>query len=229
MDSQIEATPASLNIGELVGYSSINNNIPGLLGLTFLGATSIGGFDFRLQASLLTVLFPNLKQVTGVGSLAGNVAFPNNLVLNTVSAPVLESVKGSITVSSNPALTVVALPELKEVFGGISVFNSVALAGLNLPKLVTISGPGGLNASVAIALTTVALPNYLPTNARPQNFGGCALTQASVDHVLARCVASADYVSGFVTLNGGTNAAPGTQGQIDKAILISRGVMVATN
>lgn len=229
MDSQIEATPASLNIGELVGYSCINNNIPGLLSLTFQNTTSIGGFDFRLQASLLTVLFPNLKTVTGTGSLAGNVAFPNNALLNTVSAPVLESVMGSITLFGNPALTSALFPALEEVFGGISLANSNAITTLDLPVLTRVSGSGGLSGQNAIALANLSFPNYLPTNSRPQNFGGCALTQTSVDHLLACCVASNGYVSGFVTLNGGTNATPGAQGQIDKAVLIARGVMVATN
>jgi hypothetical protein len=104
---------------------------------------------------------------------------------------------------------------------------NTALAGLSLPALVTTNNSFTFrNNSIA---TSFSAPNWLPTNNINIVFTGNALDQASVDGVLARCVANAGYVSGLVQLDGGTNSAPSVTGAADVATLTGRGVTVTTN
>ena len=79
------------------------------------------------------------------------------------------------------------------------------------------------------SLTTVSFPLYLPTDGAIINFSDCALTAASVNHILARAIANAGYVTGIINTSGGTSAAPSGQGIADKAALILRGCTVTTN
>lgn len=88
---------------------------------------------------------------------------------------------------------------------------------------------GAISASGCTVLSSVSFPNYLPTNGSAINFSAAALSQVSVDHVLARAVANAAYVSGTITLDGGTSSTPSGAGLADKATLIARGVTVLTN
>ncbi len=71
----------------------------------------------------------------------------------------------------------------------------------------------------------------MPTDGKLIGFQDCALSVESVDHILARCVASAGYVSGNVNLSGGTNAVPSAAGLTSKATLEGRdpGVTVTVN
>jgi len=96
-----------------------------------------------------------------------------------------------------------------------------------VPELASVNA--NFNCYSNSSLTAVDLSSYLPTNDTHQNFFNCALTAASVNHILARCVANPAYVSGFVRLGGGANAAPTGQGITDTAILIERGVVAFTN
>jgi hypothetical protein len=101
------------------------------------------------------------------------------------------------------------------------------MESISAPNLVSVTG--GIQITGAVFLTSVSLPMYLPSNGTSVNFGTDALSAATVNHLLARCVANVAYVSGTVSLNGGTSAAPTGQGIIDKATLIGRGVTVNTN
>jgi len=88
---------------------------------------------------------------------------------------------------------------------------------------------GHVNCYSNSSLTDVDLSSYLPTDNTHQDFSNCALTAASVNHILARCVANPAYIFGVVSLSGGTNAAPTGQGIMDRATLRRRGVVVTTN
>jgi len=59
------------------------------------------------------------------------------------------------------------------------------------------------------------------------DFDNCLLVQANVDNVLADCVAS--LINNKRLDLAGTNAAPSAAGLLDKATLIARGWIVATN
>jgi hypothetical protein len=69
----------------------------------------------------------------------------------------------------------------------------------------------------------------VPTVHTTIDLSGNALNEASVNAILARCVASESFTAGTVNLAGGTIAAPTEQGATDKATLIDRGVDVTTN
>lgn len=181
------------------------------------------------NSALVSVSCPNLISVTST-AFRGTLNITSNAALVSLNFDALTSIEGDCTIISNATLAAISLPSLVSVgavASGFLLTGNTLLASLSLPSLVTSSF--ALNASGLANLTTVVLTSYLPSNTRAQNFGGCALTQASVDHILARCVANAAYVSGTVTLNGGTNATPSAQGLLDKATLIGRGCTVTTN
>lgn len=287
-------TPADYPIAEAFGYTTNNQNFPGLITLTFLPESTIAGYAISLQTSMLALTFQNLKTVPGTAlfNIQGNtvmtslscpelvtltpaglalnitanaaltsVSMPvltttrgwafnnNNAMLNlslpalalvsasthnlsnnsglqSISMPVLTATASALNVGTNVSLIVLTLTLLQTVGGAFTLTGNVALTSLNLPAFVSAAS---FAASGCTALTTISFPNYVPPNGGAINFGGAALTQASVDHVLARAVANAAYVTGTITLNGGTSASPGTQGQTDKATLQARGVTVLTN
>lgn len=185
--------------------------------------TTVGGSLFiGTNAALPTISLPSLTTV----ALAITV---NGAVVTSISLPNLTTVGNSFTIGG-ALLTSVNLSSLQTMtlVNRNLVFNGcTSLPTISLPSLVSING--SITAINATALTSVSFPNYLPGNGRLLTFTGCALTQASVDHILARAVANAAYVTGTINTSGGTSAAPGVQGAIDKATLQARGVTVTTN
>lgn len=105
------------------------------------------------------------------------------------------------------------------------------LLSLSWPDLVSLTGSTADAFSVVNcpALADVSMPNYSPANGKNVIFQGCNLTAASVNHILARCIANAGYVTGQVLLDGGTNSPPTGQGAIDANDLANRGVQVQVN
>lgn len=179
--------------------------------------------------SLTNISLPALKAHTGPNNYHINVY--ENHALRTLDLSALVSSASAIAITYNEALTNIMLNKLVFVSSYLYLYDNDALVTLSLPELVSVATfPwNGLSAAGCASLANVSLPKYLPTKGRPQSFDGCALTQASVDHILARCVAAGGYTSGTVNLSGGTSASPGTQGTIDKAALQARGVTVLTN
>lgn len=178
---------------------------------------------------ILNVSLPALKSYTGVTNLHLFVA--RNLALTEINLNSLVSSSSAANFSSNPSLTSLLLDALVFVRGSITVYDDEALVTLSLPSVVSIASAvfSSFYANDCTSLANVSFPKYLPTNGRAHRFNNCALTQESVDHILSRLVASANYVSGLVDLSGGTSSAPGAQGQTDKATLIARGCTVLTN
>lgn len=221
-----------------------------LLSVSFpLLAIASGGLSIQGNTQLTSLLLPSLASVP-----AGSVTVSTNPALTALSLPSLTTLAASLTVGSNTLLSSLSLPSLTAQTGATSVniISNPALTSISAPNLTTLGSAsngfvvtgntsltsfsfpslvtaGRLLVTGCTNLTTVNLSSYLPTNGRVQNFSGAALTQASVDHILARCVANAAYVTGTVTLSGGTNATPGVQGLLDKATLQGRGCTVLTN
>jgi hypothetical protein len=131
--------------------------------------------------------------------------------------------------NSLPGITALVFSQYNiQATGGFNFNHAKDLVEISFPNLVSVPSTGFLVCKNATLLTTVLLPNFLPGNGLTIDFSGCALTAASVNAILARCIANAAYVTGTVTLTGGTNAAPTGQGLTDKAALILRGVTVTT-
>lgn len=191
-------------------------------------ASAISVIVYECEA-LTNASFPALKAHIGQNSYQINVY--ENHVLRTLDLSALVSSAGSISIIYNESLTNIMLDKLVFVHRWMTFYDNDALATLNLPELVSVATfPWqGLSARGCANLANVSLPKYLPTNGRLQTFDGCALTQASVDHILARCVAAPGYVSGTVDVSLGTSSAPSAAGLTNVAILQARGVTVNHN
>lgn len=164
----------------------------------------------------------NFNGITG----AGMIVLGDMPILETISAPVLETIDYLLQMLNLPALLNINFPLLQTVSGIASIEANAALANLSLPSLVTF----GYSLTVVNnpALTSFSAPNWIPTNGQIISFTGNALNATSVNHILARCVA-AGVTTCTIQLDGGTNAAPTGQGITDKAALITAGNTVTTN
>ncbi len=135
---------------------------------------------------------------------------------------------------SSTSLSNLSLPILASIdsSNGFNVTNSGALVSINLPALANIglTIPSTFNIYGNTILTTIFLGNVVFGNNCFVGIVNCALSQTSVDHILARCVASEAFVSGTVDLSGGTNSPPTSVAEgSDYAILTGRGVIVTVN
>lgn len=187
---------------------------------TVQGKLSVMGNEVLRVLSL-----PSLTQAQGVGSTGCTIS--SNYLLEYISLPEMAAALFTLTIQGNPKLIGMNLDKLATVASTFLCAYNELLYGLSLPALTTVSN--NLDITNNYYLEHVSLPVFLPTNGKRVSFANCALEEEDVDHVLARCVASETFVSGNVVLNGGTNAVPGEQGLIDKAVLIARGVNVSTN
>lgn len=147
--------------------------------------------------------------------------------VTTLNLNALATVSQDFNVIGNAGLTSLSLGSLASVGFSFSGTGCTALPALNLGSLVTIGFDLLLDSCTA--LSSFSAPNWLPSDGRMITFFDDALNVASVDHVLARCVANPAFVSGTVNLSGGTNATPSAAGQVDSATLTTRGVFVVTN
>lgn len=197
--SVITTVPSSL--AEKIGVFSYGN-IVGVTALTLNSSSVLAGFDISGITALQTVSIPNLVSVDPTNSQGGYVFFATLAALTSFTVPLLETVAGGFTIQNCNALTSLSFPALES-------------AELTLQN----------NTS----LTSITLANWEPTDGEDVTMGGNALSAASVNHILARCVANAGYANGIVDLSGGTNAAPTGQGATDVTTLTGRGVTVNTN
>jgi len=180
------------------------------------------GHNFDLERTALTqLLIPTLSQLTGYFDC------DNNSYLTSLSLPELTSVGGNFYCDHNVSLASLSLPMLARVGYNFYCYSNAALTSLSVPRLASVGR--SFYCDLNPSLTDVDLSSYLPTNNIDHDFSGSALTAASVNHILARCVANPVYVAGTVCLNGGTNAAPTGQGIMDRITLRRRGVVVTTN
>lgn len=246
-------TITSLTFNGLVSQSDPNSALSisdsefiELLSLPVL-ATVAGSFNGYGSQALTSVSAPVLETVDI------DIDFDGCPVLPDFSLPALTTVDGSINLYSCDLLESVSFPNLTSVGSGLSFYDCPIIADVDLSSLVStpdISGSScvsfvtlNLPALVSCdsfvfydctALANVSFPNLVLNDGAFLYFndlggGGCSLSAASVNHILARGVASPAFVSGLVDLSGGTSAAPTGQGILDKATLIGRGVTVNTN
>ena len=189
-------------------------------GLSFAANTALT--DLNLQDNLLGGAFPTLP--TSIQSFD----FSNNLFTGTIPSFSNLVDLTNVYIQSNPNLT-----------------GSIPSLTLNT-KLVSFHGHYNYNVSGTIPSlsTNTSLQTFNVTDCRGINsFAGgtipasltafrairCSLTAAAVNSILAAFVAAGRTGSFNLLLSGGTNAAPTGQGITDKATLVSRGWVVATN
>lgn len=204
-DMQVAWTPTNLKLGEILGFLAYGG-IAGIQTLVFQGVTSNGGFDLEGGSALTSLSFPNLVSIDPTGSENGYLYIRGLPVLQEILLPKLELANTS--------------------FVTFTIQGNAALATLDLSKL---KGPGNYAVISNASLTTINFANASPVNGIIMNFSGNALSQSTVDAILARCVAVVSFTSGSLDLSGGTSSAPSIAGAADKATLIARGIAVATN
>lgn len=169
--------------------------------------------------------FPSLIEHTGAGNA---IEFNNTVDISSLSFPVLTThggVNSAMSINSNTALASLSLPVLASVAGDLDLGGNI-FTSLSLPALVTIGGNFSMTGSGD--LVTVSLPVWVPTDGTVIDLSGNALSAASVNHILARCVA-AGVETCTINLSGGANAAPTGQGITDAAALDTAGNSVTTN
>jgi len=213
-DIQVEANPslASLDLSsfanggtvKLGGSTGAGTSNPALANLDLSSFQSASGNVF-IQYDAFTSLI--LDALTSAGGLYAT----QNPSMATFSAQALTTITNeAIGLNFNPSLASVDLRSFVSFGDPSQSWKTIYLD--NCPNLVS-----------------VRLDAFIPDNGKDLNASGAKLDVASVDQILARHVANAGYVSGTITLSGGTSAAPTGQGILDKATLIGRGVTVNTN
>lgn len=171
------------------------------------------------------------------GQYCDGIQLQDNLSLLSVSAPDLTIINqanaagvGGLSVSGSLLLTSVSLPLFSVLNSGdLNInFNDV-LASLSLPSFITCYG--GFTVKNNSTLTSFSAPNWVLEDGVFGDFRNNALDATSINHILARFVASPTWGNGGeeLFLEGGTNAAPSGQGATDKATLIGRGASVSSN
>lgn len=200
-DMLFDWLPTTAQFGEYIGIRFVSRNT-GITDLVYRGRAmpNAAPIQFGSTSDLVTFSAPNMDTYPPTGTFS----FTSNTALRSVSFAALANTSTAITITGNSALLSVSFP---------------ALLGSTL----------GINCSGNAALATIDFPLLTLTNSRNYNFSANALTAAGVNQILARGVASASYVSGTISLDGGTNSAPSGQGVADKATLIGRGCTVNTN
>ncbi len=135
---------------------------------------------------LVSVSFPALKRITGILSL-------DQGAMTSVNFDALEIVDVEIHFDSS-SLTSLSLPSLTTIGGGTP--RLVAYNGITPEMLLP-----ALFCDNSIALVTVSMPNLIFENGKIYTFDSCALNAATIEHILARIVASG-CTHCFVTLDG---------------------------
>jgi hypothetical protein len=141
------------------------------------------------------------------------IDFGPALTNDSISIQVIKCTNLTLVTGSSP----ITIPSSSAAF---DFYQNAALTNITLTNLAVTGCP--FNASFCAALTTVNLPNWLPEIENQESavdLRSCALTAATVNHILARCVAAENFLENTVYLNGGTSASPTGQGITDKSTL----------
>lgn len=186
-----------------------------------------GGIFLDVGISLVNVSFPKLTFVFMTVDIMDTLPIVSAEFPSLVSVGTDGVARALYAAYFCPNLVSVSYPVLTTVGGPLRVQGCLILPSVSFPALATVGG--NVLIELNAGLVTVDIPVFLPFDGQLIFANGNALSAASVNHILARCVANAGYVSGTVDLSGGTNAAPTGQGITDKADLIARGVTVSTN
>jgi len=196
---------------------------------------------------LTSITAPNCTTIEGHGNTDFlsiepiQIGFCN--ALETIDLPALTYLRTGTWITTLPALTTLNLSAIQELDvrvpgggdWGASIINCDALTSINLSSLSTITTTSLPTSAFLItitgcsSLTTITAPSLPFPNGGKFLFTSNALSQSTVDALLARAVANAGYVSGSINLTGGTNSTPSASGLLDVATLTGRGVTVTHN
>lgn len=208
-DPKVFSLPTSINIfNQLPFVAGVLNATSCLVGVTSVTLlhTSKPWITVVEADDLISFSAPNLATITdGDPDLGYGIIIVGCNVLTSVLFPSLVTLENPFLMNTCPLISSLSFPLLT------SIPNSAEWESFTI--------------SNAAALTDFSFPNFIPENDSEFLIGGAPLTAVSVNHILARHVANAGYVTGSITVSG---AAPTGQGIADKATLIGRGVSVTT-
>ena len=188
--------------------------------------SNAAGYDIGFTPGITSMSWPNLVSIDPTNTQSGYLSIQSNDGLTSVDISSLQTVAGGVSILTNSALTTLITTSLTSS-GSINLASN-NLTSISFPALTTAPDSSFI-ANNNSALVSVSIPVFVPTNGKNMSFSGCALNVASVNHILARCVANAGYVTGTVDVSGGTSAAPAGQGAADVITLTGRGVTVNHN
>jgi len=223
-DAVIEWEPSSVELFSKTGMSFYDAEVTSLsLNMEeILQSIYIEG-----MGSLASLSFPNLVSVLDDGN-EPVISISDCVSLVSIDFPKLSLMEIYLSIWGCPNLTTINLPALEEVRS--LYIESSAMTSLDLSALVTAGGKGmDISVTGNTVLESIDLSSLVPISQGKFYFSGNALTAESVNAILARFVANAEFVLGTVDLSGGTNAAPTGQGLTDVDTLRARGVTVRVN
>lgn len=199
--------------------STFTNEVQSAFGITVSNT-----FDVTLSYPLLKLSFFDIN-IDSCGFLV------------SISFPALKKCVTDIFITNHMTLTSVTFPALTAkndppFFDGIHISGNDLLPSLDFSALQTVHIDDGFEFASNTSLVSVtfpAAPVWVDAGTGPAVTADfCALNAATVNRILAICVANG-WTTGFIKLDAGTNAAPTGQGIIDKATLIGNGCTVVTN
>ena len=181
---------------------------------------AFGDFAPDDPSNLTSAQFPGLKRT-------GNLYMDTCALLTSTSYNFDSLVKVYGTANfAFSGMAILALPSVTDIDGILECGLMPNLTTLSAPALVNVNGD--INADGCTSLVNVDLSSLIMQNGRSYNFDNCALSAASVNHILARAVASG-VTSASIVMDNGTSVAPTGQGILDKAALLLAGNNVDTN
>lgn len=158
----------------------------------------------------------------------GDLGFDDVFNMESVNLNGLRYVNGTAYFDQNICAELDLL-SLLSVGGDFHTDSASVLTRLNAPNFATVGG--NIYCDNCPMLADVSLPAMVFRNGQDVFFDGAALTAASVEHLLARAVASG-VATLNMALNAGTSAGLASlnaQGQADYATLIGNGNTIAVN
>jgi hypothetical protein len=173
---------------------------------------------------------PNIESIsfpvcTSIGGRLGLALSASNVV--NFSFPALATVGENVELTAG-LFSALDLPALTSI-GGAIILILPNLTSVDLSSLVSVGSVILFSDSNECPLLAdIDLSSFVPSNGSTFKCVGASLTQATVDQILARYVASG-VTSGQINLSGGSSSAPSVAGAADKATLIGRGLTVMTN
>lgn len=221
-------------ISTISGVGGIDLNIlPDITEASFQNLTTHGGSNpigVNQLSSLVSISFPAFSTI----SAASYVFVSNCVALTSIDLGSLATISDNAELDVNGCslLSSLALPSL-QTMGDASILyiDSNAITSIAFPSLTAVGSGAFFQITNHSLLVNVSLPLVVFGGPITLDFSGCALNVASVDHILARAVASPLFTGGgFVKTNGGTSSAPSSTGPgSDYATLVARGITVSTN
>jgi len=160
---------------------------------TWMLAFGILAFD---DPTLVTSL-----DLSGLLYVEDAFALDNTQALASLNLDSLAVVGGEFNFTASALHGALSLPALATV-GGDLTFTFAEMSSLSLPVLASVAG--NIECDSCPNLVTVYIPNFIMADGSSYHFDNCPLSVASIEHILARAIASG-VVSATISLDSGAH------------------------